>query len=139
MYFSGGNRDGDYLIVATSRRKNKLIDGFLYLKLKNTDYGILETLKLPATDLQQKEDEEGFKAEGITLECLKPMRKWKIAFKGALKSHEDKDKVYSVELDAEYSSDLPYFNFDENVDPFTMADAIAREKWSKEYFEVLKA
>lgn len=139
VYFSGGNKNGDYLIVATSRRQNKLIDGFLYLKLKDRDYGILETLKMPATDLLQKDDEDGYAAEGITIQCEEPMRKWKICFEGNLKSHDDSKRMYSVRLNLEFISDLPYFNFDGDPDPMSMASAMAKEEWSKSYFEILKA
>lgn len=122
--------------MATSRRKNKLIDGFLYLKLKNADCGILESLKLPSTDLLQEETEEGFSAEGIKIECAQPMSKWKINFDGKLK---DNKKSYEVKLNLVFVSDLPYFNFDTDPHPFAMASAMAREKWSKTYFEILKA
>lgn len=139
VYFSGANQNGDYLLVATSRRQNKLIDGFLYLKLKNTDYGILESLKLPSTDLVQMDDESGFAAEGINIECTEPMRKWKINFEGRLKAHDHHEKTYDARLNLEFTSDLPYFNFDTDLDPVSMATAMAREKWSKTYFEILKA
>lgn len=139
VYFSGGNQNGDYLVVATSRRQNKLIDGFLYLKIKDSDYGILETIKLPRTDLLQANDEEGFAADGIIIECMKPMRKWKIRFEGQLKAHDDHSKIYDVQLHLEFTSELPFFNFDTDPDPFSMASAMAVEKWSRNYFETLKA
>lgn len=139
VYFSGGSKNGDYLILATSRRQNKLTDGFLFLKIKDSDYGILETLKVPRSDLLQKDDENGFAAEGIKIECTEPMRKWKITFEGHLKAHADHTKVYDARLNLEFTSELPYFNFDTDVDPFAMASAMAVEKWSKSYFETLKA
>lgn len=111
----------------------------MFLKIKDSKYGILETLKVPRSDLLQKNDEDGFAAEGIKIECIEPMRKWKITFEGQLKAHADHTKIYDVRLNFEFNSDLPYINFDMDADPFAMASAMAVEKWSKSYFETLKA
>lgn len=111
----------------------------MFLKIKDSEYGILETLKVPRSDLVQKNDEDGFAAEGIKIECTEPMRKWKITFEGQLKAHADRTKIYDVRLNFEFTSDLPYINFDTDADPFAMASAMAVEKWSKSYFETLKA
>lgn len=138
IYFSGGSKSGNYLILAISRRQNKLIDGFLYLKIKNSDCGILETLRLPGTDLLQKEDEDGFTAEGIKIRCIEPMKKWKITFDEQLKVHDFPQKVYNVLLNLEFISDFPYFNYETDIDLYTVASAFALEKWSKSYFEILK-
>lgn len=87
----------------------------------------------------QKDDEYGFAAEGIKIECSEPMRKWKISFEGSLKAHDNHEKMYDVRLNLEFTSALPYFNFDVHADPVSMASAMAVEKWSKSYFETLKA
>jgi hypothetical protein len=43
-----------------------------------------------------------------------------------------------VSLKADWKSILPYFDFDVMIPPWTMARSIARETWSREYFEMLK-
>lgn len=68
--------------MALSRRHGKLVDGFLYLKLKSSGFGILESLKLPGTSLYQKEEEDGFSAEDISITAVEPMKKWKISYRG---------------------------------------------------------
>lgn len=89
--------------------------------------------------MRQKDNEDGFAAEGIKIECVEPMRKWKIRFEGRLKAHDHHEKIYDARLNLEFTSDLPYFNFDTDLDPVSMAAAMAKEKWSKSYFEILKA
>jgi hypothetical protein len=37
-----------------------------------------------------------------------------------------------------FSTITKYFDFDTDLHPNVMADAIAREKWSRDYFDVLK-
>ena len=39
---------------------------------------------------------------------------------------------------AEYTSVFPYFDFDSDMDPWTVARAFAKEPWSKEYFERIR-
>ena len=39
---------------------------------------------------------------------------------------------------AEYSSIFPYFDFDSDMDAWTVARAFAKEPWSKEYFERIR-
>ena len=39
---------------------------------------------------------------------------------------------------AEYTSIFPYFDFDSDMDPWTVARAFAKEPWSKEYFERIR-
>ncbi len=39
---------------------------------------------------------------------------------------------------AEYKSNLPYFDFDSDMDPWTVARAFTKEQWSKEYFDQIR-
>ena len=45
-------------------------------------------------------------------------------------------KTFSFQ--AEYSSIFPYFDFDSDMDAWTVARAFAKEPWSKEYFERIR-
>ena len=38
----------------------------------------------------------------------------------------------------EYKSELSYFDFDSDMDPWTIARAFAKEPWSREYFDKIK-
>lgn len=125
--------------MSTARRKNGLVDGFVYLKIKESGLGLLESPKLPGTSLYQTEEEMGkYEVEGIKVMPVEPMRKWKISYEGKMKKFEDRSHVVDVKVNAEYTSYLPHFNFDKDINWFAMAKAMSHEKWSKDYFEILK-
>ena len=42
-------------------------------------------------------------------------------------------------IDAKYTSKFPHFDFDSEMDPWTVARVMSREPWSREYFDRLKA
>ena len=47
--------------------------------------------------------------------------------------------LHTVNIDGEFRSDLPYFDFDSDMEAWTVARAMAREPWSWEYFARLKS
>ncbi|KAJ8965097.1 hypothetical protein NQ314_004385, partial [Rhamnusium bicolor] len=139
VYLTGGNKYGDYLAVGTARRKNLLVDGFLYLKINSSNLGLLESPKLPDSALYKTEDTEEFSAEGINIIPLEPMKKWRFTYEGKMKEFNNRKQLHHVKIDGIWTSDLPLFNFDEDMDPLCMAKSMAYEKWSRTYFESLKA
>jgi len=52
--------------------------------------------------------------------------------------HDDPTKKVAVHLKADWKSGLDYFDFDTMVPSWTLARAISLEKWSREYFNLLK-
>ena len=46
---------------------------------------------------------------------------------------------HSVKISGTYTSQLPYFDFDSEMEAWTVARAMAREPWSRAYFARLKA
>ncbi|CAB3361611.1 Hypothetical predicted protein [Cloeon dipterum] len=97
--------------------------------------------KLPDTTLQQtKEEEEAgvFGAEGLKLEPIEPMKRWKLTYNGKMRLSEAPEKELSVVLNAEWKSNLPVFDFDTDMDPSPVARALAKETWSREFFQILK-
>ncbi|CAH1978173.1 unnamed protein product [Acanthoscelides obtectus] len=50
----------------------------------------------------------------------------------------NEDILYAVKIDAIWISDLPYFNFDTDMDPLRLASDMAYEPWSKSYFDTLQ-
>ncbi|KAL3269693.1 hypothetical protein HHI36_008753 [Cryptolaemus montrouzieri] len=138
VYFNAANETGEHLVVGTARRKNGLIDGFMYVKIRDNEIGLLESSKLPDTSLYQKTVEEKYGAEGLEIQCVEPMKKWKITYRGKMKKYSDPKQCFDVDLLVMYTSELPFFNFDTDMDPWCMAKCIALEKWSSEYFKLLK-
>ena len=80
-------------------------------------------------------------AEGIHLEPVVPMKKWKVKFDGEMMMKNEGSIITShkVVIDAEYNSDLEYFDFDSDMLPWTVARAMSREPWSRQYFHRLRA
>ena len=78
------------------------------------------------------------------MEPVEPMKKWRVRFQGDMVlAKPDPDtsaepKVYGVNIDAEYNSDFEYFDFDSDMDPWTVSRAMSKEPWSREYFDGLK-
>ena len=60
--------------------------------------------------------------------------KWRTLYFRICKTREEVD----VEFDLDWTAITNYFDFDTDMNPSTMADAICRQKWSREYFDTLK-
>ncbi|CAH0555739.1 unnamed protein product [Brassicogethes aeneus] len=136
VYFNGASSNGDHLVVGTARRKNNLIDAFMYIKINASEFGLLETLKLPDTSLYQDETKEEWNVEGIKITPVEAMKKWDVYYDGKMK--DNKNTKYDVKLRASWTTNLPIFNFDHDMDPWAMAKSMAYETWSKEYFKNLE-
>ncbi|KAJ9579215.1 hypothetical protein L9F63_024679 [Diploptera punctata] len=138
VYFNTASSDGYHLVVGTAHRPHGVVNGFMILKVP--EIGILETLKLPDTLIfRTGEDEKSYGAEGIKLTPVKPMKCWKIQYNGKMKLHDQPDKVFTVALKLEFTSSLPYFDFDTDMKESPVAVAMAREPWSREYFQALQS
>ncbi|KAK6170139.1 hypothetical protein SNE40_018606 [Patella caerulea] len=133
VYFNGGNKDGVYMVAATARRHKNLTQTILILLIP--EIGLLEMPTQPDTNLS---GEEGiYSAGGLVIKPVEVMKKWKISFNGKLKLSE-KGKTLFVSFDLEWTAISKYFDFDTDLDPSVMADAIAREDWTREYFQTLQ-
>ncbi|KAK3089151.1 hypothetical protein FSP39_001292 [Pinctada imbricata] len=135
VYFNGGNELGYYFVAATARRQNNIVQTILYLR--TPDLGLLEKTTMPDTRLSGTGKEE-FAAEGLRLEPVEPMKKWRLLFKGKMRICRTKEEV-DVDFDLIWTAFTNYFDFDTDMNPETMADAICRQKWSREYFDTLKS
>ncbi|CAG9759781.1 unnamed protein product [Ceutorhynchus assimilis] len=138
VYFNAANKNGDHLIVGTARRPNRLIDGFFYLKLQSSKFGLLESPKIPDTSLFNSAAEESYEADGIQIALVEPMKKWRISFKGNLKEANNRQQLHKVSIDAQFTSDEPCFNYETQMDDWTMAKCLAYENWSRSYFKNMK-
>lgn len=134
MYFNASNKDGDHLVTGMARRKDRLVDGFLFLKINRPGLGVLKIPTLPDTSLHQPEEIEEHSAGGVKITCVVPMKKWRIQYEGKMKRDEDS---FDVKIDLEWSSDIGNFNYDD-MDDLSKAKAIALEPWSREYFKTLE-
>ncbi|KAJ8314692.1 hypothetical protein KUTeg_006842, partial [Tegillarca granosa] len=134
VYFNGGNKDGQYIMAATARRQNNVVQTILYLRLPGI--GMLEMPSLPDTKLRGS-PEGKYAAGGLVIESGEPMKTWKISYTGKMRNVTT-DKEVDVEFTLNWLAFTKYFDFDTDLHPAAMADAICREKWSREYFDGLK-
>ena len=66
------------------------------------------------------------------------MKHWRLHYEGPM-INQATQKKHSVVLKADYTSNLPHFDFDSDMNPWTVARAFAKEPWSKEYFDRIRA
>lgn len=138
VFFNAADQNGNHFIIATARRQNKLIDGFFYLKIEDSNVGLLESPKLPSTALYQTEETNGYSAEGFDISVVEPMKKWRLRYNGKMKRASNVSQTVDVDVDVTWTSTLPFFNVDTDMDALLMAKCTALENWSRDYFETLQ-
>ncbi|XP_059045344.1 uncharacterized protein LOC131841114 [Achroia grisella] len=137
VYFNGMSKEGDALICGLARRPGNVCDAFLYLKVEGQE--LLLSPNLPDTYLKQKPIEEGeYSVEGIELKNFVPMRTWELKYNGEMKPRNDGDKKTKVQMTLTWSAKWAPFNYDKQISPRCLAGSIAREQWSRDYFNLLK-
>ena len=137
VWFGGGGRDGTYLVISGARRQKNILESMVFLYLPSV--GLLEHHQHPHTAMAQSEAQAGgWEGEGVSLTPLSPMKVWRVQFQGRMRSRQT-GALHAVNIDGEFRSDLPYFDFDSDMEAWTVARAMAREPWSREYFAKLKS
>uniref|UniRef100_A0A1B0CHV1 Phosphoenolpyruvate synthase n=2 Tax=Lutzomyia longipalpis TaxID=7200 RepID=A0A1B0CHV1_LUTLO len=135
LQFYGTDSQGNELLVKISRRKGRVADVILSLRLESG-----ETLTLPQhpdTRISSANTEEAFEAAGLRYECLVPNSNWRITFAGYLR--REIRKTWSAEV---HDDDLIFVRFNFiwgaaneplswpwNWSPKMMASALATEPW----------
>ncbi|XP_018336128.1 uncharacterized protein LOC108744721 [Agrilus planipennis] len=140
VFFHAVDDSGYYLCGGIERRQKGKANGLLYLMVPKL--GLLSNLRLPKTsmnvDALSLHHKKTYAAEGMCFTPVKPMKLWTISYNGKMKVNENSDNMVDVHLEADWFSDFPHFIFDTDMHSKPLARAIARETWSKEYFETLK-
>lgn len=134
VLLSCGGPDGSYLVAAQARRKLGMNNTIFCLRIPSI--GVLLHPKHPDTTFFTS-NEKSWEAEGLKLDMIEPMKKWTVHYEGSM-VHQANKTTHHVQLSAEYTSIFPYFDFDSDMDPWTVARAFAKEPWSKEYFERIR-
>lgn len=135
VLFSGGGPDGSYLVAAQARRKLGMNNTIFSLRIP--EIGVLLHPKHPDTTLFTT-TEDTWEAEGLKLDLVEPMKKWSIKYQGPM-VHQSRGTTHLIDLQAEYISKLPYFDFDSDMNAWTVARAFAKEPWSREYFDRIRS
>ncbi|XP_073945229.1 uncharacterized protein [Choristoneura fumiferana] len=135
VYYNGMTKEGSALVCGVARRARNEVDSFMYLKVAGEE--LLLTPLMPDTRVKQNDVEAGeYRAQGISITNFLPMRSWEIAYKGEMKTKADAKKT--VELSVVWSAHFSHFNYDSQMSPRSMANDMAREPWSRDYFKLLQ-
>ncbi|XP_046660534.1 uncharacterized protein LOC124354257 [Homalodisca vitripennis] len=135
VFFHAVTQDGFYVIAGSERRKHNIVNGLFYVVVPGL--GLLCSHKIPDTVLFDAKDDT-FGAEGILAQPLEPMKKWKLSYSGEMWLHINPTKQYRVMFNGVWTSNMPIFNFDTDLNPHLVASAIANESWTPSYFRMLK-
>lgn len=141
VYFNGSNKDGVYIVTAIARRQNQMANVLTYVVLP--DVGFLQLPDHPGTWLEDCHADT-HSVGGLTIESVTPMKEWKVSYHGKMRlvDAENEDwsngKLLNVDMELNWTALTTYFDFDTDLDSSLMADTIAREKWSRKFFDELK-
>lgn len=137
VFYSGGNSDGYRFIMGTERRHKGIVHGVLYFVVP--DLGLICLPQLPDTMIFTTnfgKEGNSFGGPGFISEPILPMNKWRLRYRGQMRQGE---KLHDVEFSGEFLSQWPCFDFDTDLSPRILADAMAREIWTQEYFMNLRS
>ncbi|CAG4946590.1 unnamed protein product [Parnassius apollo] len=139
IFFISASKDendkGIYVISGCERRSMGMCNGLFYIGLPGK--GLLCSKKIPDTVLFGAQTGQ-FAAEGIKMEPVEPMKKWTVSYKGQMWYQNDPKKLVDVEFHGDWMATSKYFDYDTDLHPPAVIRSIAKEKWSREYFEGLK-
>ncbi|XP_041987767.1 uncharacterized protein LOC121739387 [Aricia agestis] len=126
---------GAYVIAGCERRAMGMCNGLFYIGLPGK--GLLCSKKIPDTVLFGAQIGE-FGAEGLKITPVEPMKTWTVAYKGQMWYQNNPDKLVDVEFSGEWTASGKYFDYDTDLHPPAIIRSIAREPWTRKYFEGLR-
>lgn len=131
---------GHNFALRVARRSGRQAEIWLLMHVPGVGY--LQHPVHPDTSIFNT-DPNSFTAGGLRFDVVHPMQRWRVSYSGQLRvgpcnSLESKpDKFLDVRFTFQWDAFAPHFNYDSDLDPSLLGDAIARETWTKEYFERL--
>ncbi|KAK3108445.1 hypothetical protein FSP39_008087, partial [Pinctada imbricata] len=120
VYFGGMSDSGTRFAIRMARRHNRCAEIWLVLEIPGI--GVLEHPVHPDTHVTNTSTNQ-YNAGGLRIEMIEPMKKWRVSFNGLLRWKATTDP----------------FNFDSDIDAGVLADGLAKEKWTREFFRVLRS
>lgn len=142
VFFILCSKEGFYMMCGSEKRHNNIHNGYVYLLVPGV--GLLGSEKLPNTVLHGGHP-NSYGAEGIKISLVKPMKEWTVEFDGNMKYMSKKEdnensesKFLKVKLEGTWQSDLPYFDFDTDLNTNQICKALAVEDWTEDFFRYLR-
>lgn len=107
VYFNTSSSNGDIVTFSTARRKNGLVNTMGFLKLREFGEKLLVLPVFPDSCLYQSEVEQNamnsYSVAGIKLTPMRPMKRWKIEYRGKLHEESDLEKIHDIQIDATWT------------------------------------
>ncbi|XP_047993503.1 uncharacterized protein LOC125231937 [Leguminivora glycinivorella] len=128
-------QEGTYVMMGCERRPLGMCNGLFYLGLPGK--GLLCSSKLPDTVLFGARSGE-FGAEGIRIAPAEPMRRWTLHYQGKMRYQRDPTVEVEVTFTGEWTANSRHFDFDCELHAPAVIRSIAREPWTRQYFDGLK-
>ena len=72
-----------------------------------------------------------------SVKCLETDKKWLFSYRGELKDQKS-GRTYEAQFEGTFDASRTLFEFSQHLDSRVLAGAIAREKWTKDYFDALQ-
>ena len=135
-YFNGFDARGNAAVLRLCRRA-----GFteIWLLLRLEGLGMLSLPMHPHTSAPAPPGgaSAGIAAAGLRFECVDACRAWRVSYHGALRRESD-GALCHVAFDFDWAAATEPFDSDCSADTSALAAAMAREPWSREYFDDLR-
>lgn len=131
FYFTAHRADGLAFLIRLAFRGDGTVETWfnVYVPGKGA-YSYDNHLDVPTKD--------GTLSSGpISFKLLEPAKKWQLIFDGKVKSLSN-NKLIKAKLKGFFLSDLPIYDFSKDAHPQALAEALAREKWSRSFFKELQ-
>ncbi|KAL5006743.1 hypothetical protein ScPMuIL_015549 [Solemya velum] len=134
VYFGGYNKEGVRLALRLGRRHGRCTEVWIVIVIPGV--GNLQLPLHPDTTVVNTLP-DSYNGGGLKIELLEPLRRWKVSFNGQLRcNHGDKEEeVLYTRFSFIWESVVDPFNYNTDMDISALADAVAREEWSKEFWE----
>ncbi|XP_063535367.1 uncharacterized protein LOC134745304 [Cydia strobilella] len=127
--------EGTYVMMGSERRALGMCNGLFYIGLPGK--GLLCSSKLPDTVLFGARSGE-FGAEGIRMTPAEAMKRWTLNYQGKMRYQRDPTHEVEVTFTGEWTANTKHFDFDCDLHAPAVIRSIARERWSRQYFDDLK-
>ncbi|XP_075723418.1 rifampicin phosphotransferase [Rhipicephalus microplus] len=123
VLFCGVNTEGDRLIVSVSRLGDHVAELWLVLYTRDG-----KKYSLPTEVTLDRSAGSCYSAAGVRLQCLAANRRWRVAFNGLLRRHDDSSRGPSVESEVHVKLGLIWSTVSHTLEhPAQLAPALLAE------------
>ncbi|XP_072024329.1 uncharacterized protein [Amphiura filiformis] len=152
VYLYGINPvDGTWIGVRIAKRQNGVREVWFFLRLPGLNYDLL--LPQHPDTMVPDVNSNGFEGAGLKIEVTEPMNTWNITYEGNCRlasrrcstdqegdnpDQKGDGKLVYVSCSLKWRATTPYVNFDTDISLRLMAQNIAKEKWTREFFDNMK-